>query len=461
MMPSIGTLVLAMFLAFIMLAIIITCANLIQWYGQQHSIKNGSSKEVRPGDLVVPADQFILLRVLLDEKGHASLSTFQFLLWTLVISFFYISLWFLHLLSGDLSPPPVIQAGLIELMGISVVIPLASKGVSEYKKFKPRKNGETYKEPDYASMLEEKGQPSLLRLQMFLWTIAAIVIFAGQFINSILTTPDLLGVGLPLVDPSLLYLMGLSQTGYLGSKAFSGTVTLGSSPTNEKEGKKHEPSPTVTAPVELVKQPLAIREVIPRSVKVKELVTILGSGFGIVADTLMFGQEQVQASSIKRWEDSRIEFVVPDWIVAGTYALRIISGGNTAGEQITVTAPSWARGLNEIDAEIKGAIWIDDPSQKNYRCPLIGYFVVGKRYHFFFEFEVKEGTPAWGRTQFKATFYVDGVKIRDLSVLPGYINGQNYGVFDYVFDDEKTYTIQIQGANKVEMKVDARRRKVV
>ena len=73
--------------------------------------------------------------------------------------------------------PPAPDSSLMTLMGISVVVPIASKGISEYKKLKPRNYSETYTEPDYASMLEEKGQPSLLRVQMFLWTLAALAIY--------------------------------------------------------------------------------------------------------------------------------------------------------------------------------------------------------------------------------------------------------------------------------------------
>lgn len=39
---------------------------------------------------------FFLLRVLLDKNNHASLSAFQFLCWTLLIAFLYLTLWFLH-----------------------------------------------------------------------------------------------------------------------------------------------------------------------------------------------------------------------------------------------------------------------------------------------------------------------------------------------------------------------------
>ena len=93
-------LIIAMVLALVLLAIIIFCANLIHGYGRQQAKSKAAAQKAGPENLVVPPDQFILLRVLLDENGHASLSTFQFLMWTLLISFLYIALWFLQVLSG-------------------------------------------------------------------------------------------------------------------------------------------------------------------------------------------------------------------------------------------------------------------------------------------------------------------------------------------------------------------------
>jgi hypothetical protein len=457
---TIGQMLVAMVLAFILLVLIIACANVIHWYGRQRTKSKASPQKAGPEDFVVPPDQFILLRVLADKDGHASLSTLQFLLWTLLIAFLYITLWFLQLLSGSTTAPPAIDPSLMALLGISLAVPITSKGISEYKRLKPRNEGETYREPDYGSMLEENGQPSLLRVQMFLWTIAALVIFTGQFLVAAFAPAAGIGsFGLPAIDPTLLFLMGLSQTGYLGNKAYSGTVTTnGKSTTPASSQRPPMSSSTTTPPATPVKQPLAIREVIPRSVQAKDPVTLLGSGFGMQKDTLTLGQTQIPETSITRWEDTRIDFVIPASVPAGACPIRVIAGGNAVGEQITVTAPTWAQDLNEIDAEIKGDIWIDDPSQRNYRCPPIGYFLPGKRYHFFYEFEVTPGTPAWGLTQFRASFYVDGVKIRNLSVLPGYINGQNYGVFDYVFEAEKTYRIEIRGCNTAGMDVPVKRR---
>ena len=443
---------LALGLSLILIAIIIAIANFIHWFGRQQAMKRAASQPFSLDNMIVPPKHFILLRVLLDKKDHASLSTFQFLAWTLLLSFLYVTLWFLQFLNGSTQIPPPIPETLMVLMGISVAVPITSRGITEYKRLKPRPGGETYSEPNYASMLEEDGRPSLLRLQMFLWTLAALAIFTGSFfIAALSTNASALTLGLPNIDPTLLFLMGLSQTGYLGNVAYSGTV---------KKTPETPAAPQVTTPVAEpvpVSQPLEIRDIIPRTVWHSDLVTVLGSGFGTNKDTLILGKDQIPIASIRRWENTRIEFSMPDTIPAGSYTLRVIAGGNSIEAQITVSSPPYTHRLHEIDADIKGEIWIDDPSRQGVTKPPIGYFVIGKRYHFFYEFIVPAGTPAWGLTQFRTEFYVDGIKVRDLSVLPGYINGYNFGVFDFVFDKEKTYKIEIVGSNKVSMDVEVKK----
>lgn len=318
-------LAIAMGLSFILIAVIIACANFIQWFGREQAIKRAASQPLTLEDVIVPPKHFILLRVLLDKDEHASLSTFQFLMWTLLIAFLYISLWFLQLHGGSTEAPPAIPDNLMALMGISVAVPIASKGIAEYKKLKLRPEGVTYTEPRYASMLEEDGQPSLLRLQMFLWTIAALVIYFAQFLVAASKLEPNAVLGLQQADPTLLFLMGLSQTGDLGSKAYSGTVKK-----TEPDVNKPAVAPPATADPGTARNILAIRETIPRTARPKELVTLLGSGFGIQKDTIMLGQERVPPESIGRWEDTRIEFTIPDTITPGNQNLRVIAAGNAA-----------------------------------------------------------------------------------------------------------------------------------
>lgn len=437
----------AMGCALILLVVIIACANFISWFGRQQAARRAAGKPLEINDLMVPLHHFILLRVLLDDKEHASLSSFQFLMWTLLISFLYATLWFLQFLNRIPGAPPDISPGLMVLMGISVAVPISSRVIDVYKKIKPREEGEEYKSPNYASMLEENGQPSLLRFQMFLWTLAALAIYSGLFVTGILQAGVEIGeFGLPPINETFLFLMGLSQTGYLGSKAFAGKVE----PTGKTGTKDMVSGPTATGtepPNATGAAPMSIREIIPRdTIRAKELVTILGSGFGREKDTIIFGEDRIDPLNITKWENERIEFTLPENKKPGVYPFRVVAGGASASGQITVSVPPLRRGFNNIDAEILGRIWIDDPTNKGLRVPPIGHFIPDNMYHFFFEFAVPPGTDPWGMTQFRAHFMVNGKEVADQSFMPGHMGGKNYGVFDYIFRDLGTFRIEIKGA---------------
>jgi hypothetical protein len=445
---------LAMGLSLILIAIIIACANFIHWYGRKHAIKRASSQPLSLDDLIVPPKHFILLRVLLDKNDHASLAAFQLLSWTLLISFLYIAIWILQLLNGSILAPSPIPESLMALMGISVAVPIVSQGITEYKRLKPRPEGETYIEPNYASMLEENGRPSLLRLQMFLWTLAAFAIFIGSFLTAALSAEaDPLTLSLPEIAPTLLFLMGLSLAGYLGSIAYSGTVKKTEPPAKPQQ--PAQPAAPAPAPAPVRAAP-GIREIIPRDVKPKGVLTLLGSGFGAQSDTIMIGEDRVPPASIGRWEEARIEFTVPETISPGSHNLRVISGGETVSGQISVGSPQEPQRLNEIDANIISDIWIDDPSQKGYKVPPIGHFIPDKRYYFFFEFDVPPGTPQWGMAQFRAKFFLDGGLVATRSFMPGVMNGQNYGIFDYLFPAEGKHHIEIAGSNTRTMDIEVK-----
>jgi hypothetical protein len=289
---------------------------------------------------------------------------------------------------------------------------------------------------------------------MFLWTIAAVVIYFWLFITAVFSAgPEAVSVGLPDIDPTLLFLMGLSQAGYLGSAAYAGTLEKSGAVTMNPPERIPATESVLTAATP------AIRETIPRSAGSKELVTLLGSGFGTKPDSLMIGQTNVSPEYIRRWEEGRIEFILPGTVSPGRHALVVTAEGNSARGEITVSTPAWVHeGIEKTAADIISEIWIDDPSQKGYRVPPIGYFIPDKRYYFFFEFAVPPGTPSWGRTEFQAGFYIDGKPVCEpRSFMPGYMNGKNYGVFDYRFESEGTFTIEIRGATAKTMNIIVKR----
>ncbi|HEX3001311.1 MAG TPA: IPT/TIG domain-containing protein [Methanoregula sp.] len=333
------------------------------------------------------------------------------------------------------------------LMGISVGVPIANRVIMDYKENKARPEGEEYKDPVYASMLEENGKPSLLRLQMFLWTLASLVIYFCYFIATATAAKDISTLALPPVNDSLLFLMGLSQAGYLGSKAFAGTLE------KDTSVPKSTVLPAAVAVPASAKRATAIHELIHGNVNPGDPVTILGSEFGRNKDTVMIGTDRVDPDLVKKWENSRIEFIVPEKTPPGKHALRVIAEGASTLTTLLINEPRLTRGQNNIPADIISDIWIDDPSQKGLKVPPIGYFIPENMYHFFFEYAVPAGTPSWGHTQFRARFLVDGVEVDDRSFMPGHLNGRNYGVFDYTFTELRDYTIEIRGASAKEMMI--------
>jgi len=435
--------------SFILIAVIIACANFISYFGRERAKERAISKSSRYEDFIVPLQHFILLRMLLDKREHASLSSFQFLCWTLLISFLYISLWFLQLLNEGTGAPPPIPESVLALMGISVAIPIASQGISSYKDHKPREKGETYVRPDYASMLEEEGRPSLLRFQMFLWTLASLVIYTGLFfvsVNSVPDIPTLIGLGLPDINTTLLFLMGISAAGYLGNQAYSGKI--------ERTEEPAQPQSDIPGTASAPNSPF-IREII---VDTNGLVTVLGSGFGLRKETIIIDENRVPDEAIVRWEAMRIDFTMPETVTRGTrHSLRVVVSGETASGQIPVSGRPGTARSREIDATITGDLWIDSPNERGYSLPPIGYFIPEKRYYFCFEFDVPPGTPQWGGPQFRAQFFIDGTLIDTRSFLPGAGSGKNYGTFDFVFTDEGKHHIEIRGTNVKSLDVEVKR----
>jgi len=434
-----GQLAIAMTGAIILVAVIIVIAILIHFYKKNQSKEGQESSDDEKKDLLKST---YLFWVIADKNGHGSLSKFQFLLWTVLIAVLYITLWFLQFLYGETAAPPAIPVQVMGLMGISIAVPIANQAIINYKINKYRPEGEKFNEPVFASMLEEEGKPSLLRLQMFLWTLASIVIYFIYFITKALSIDAVPGeLALPDIDPTLLYLMGLSQTGYLANAAYSGTV--------EKDKKTGEGTTGRSIQTTQKDQKLAleISETIPNIIRPKEILTIVGSGFGFKTDTLMLGNQKIEGNKIQRWDNSRIEFEIPENFNPGTYPVRIIAGGNSFEKIINISGEEWFKreGIELVPAEIISEIWIDDPGNKGYKKPPIGYFIPNKRYSFFFEFEVPPGTGAWD-TKFTAGFYIDGIKTGEKGkFLPGHLNGKNYGVFQHKFPKNGTYNIEIRG----------------
>ena len=302
--------------------------------------------------------EYTFIDIIYDAKGFPSLSKFQFLVWTIIISFLFAVVAFIRILSGTLDSPVVIPENLIYLLGISIgVIPVASyiskdkygeslktsnetemivnsKKQIEYledqleverARARGRRRKPSVQQPppysppkkrirkNFWTMLMEGGIPSLTKFQMFTWTWIAVGIYVltflriiGGFVSGTIT--DVSSVVLPDVSFTLVVLMGLSQGAYAGGKWVSPKT----------------PNITTISP--------------KTGIKTDDTVAVRGVNFGNVKNTITVGNEKVENTDIIEWVDTGIDFKVSAKIgkMAGTQKLEVLVGGKKAEDSITI-----------------------------------------------------------------------------------------------------------------------------
>lgn len=168
--------------------------------------------------------------IIREGDYYPSLARFQFILWTFVISFSIVSIYLLMLWNG-LYCWSAFPQNILALMGISAGVPIVSLIISREKYANTISGTLPCKEnlPGLSTMLLEGGKPTIGRYQMFLWTIMSVIVYLGLFISQINGINDMDGLKqlkLPDIDPSLLFLMGLSQATYLGAKSVARPVSF-------------------------------------------------------------------------------------------------------------------------------------------------------------------------------------------------------------------------------------------
>ena len=168
------------------------------------------------------------LEIIRDQDGYPSLSLFQFYLWTIVISFGFLSIYLIRIFEGVHAPPiEELPANILALMGISTMVPIVRHKMLSTNPLENKKNREKF-----SSILQDKkGKPTLSKFQMFTWTIISIIIYLAILFSTVsdISDPDVSDfeqeqcknnkyfcLTFPDIDPSLIVLMGLSQTAYLG-----------------------------------------------------------------------------------------------------------------------------------------------------------------------------------------------------------------------------------------------------
>lgn len=153
--------------------------------------------------------------VLMDKTTRTySLSKFQAFSWTIVLvgSYFYVGICqALFLRNGQI---PDFNPSLLALMGVSYGGLLGANSLGKTK------NERIDTEPQLSNLFTEGGMIDLTRLQLFCFTIISILIYLYT-----LYTTNVLD-GLPDLPATLLGLLGISQSGYLGGKLTGNKVSI-------------------------------------------------------------------------------------------------------------------------------------------------------------------------------------------------------------------------------------------
>lgn len=139
----------------------------------------------------------------------------MFMIILAVVLFSFFAIYLLRIFGGVSDPPQGgIPTNILALMGISVAVPIVSNYITKAKQIPPPQNRESL-----SAMLYEYDKPSLSRFQMFAWTWIGIIVYLFVLFSSVNKSLDQVqNLVLPTVDPTLVMLMLLSQTAFVGGK---------------------------------------------------------------------------------------------------------------------------------------------------------------------------------------------------------------------------------------------------
>ncbi|HJU78012.1 MAG TPA: hypothetical protein VJ599_00410 [Nitrososphaeraceae archaeon] len=257
-----------------------------------------------------------------DEDYYPSLAIFQFLIWTVIILFVIISIFFIKMLNGVYLFDETtynIPYNILILMGLSVTVPVASSYVSVVKYGKRTVSGAPPKQKPFGSMLAENGKPSLSRFQMFAWTWVSIIFYLVSFISqTYFTLYDVSTLKIPDVPGVFVILMGISQGAYVGGKI-------------------------------ALKQLFEVTSVIPANAKANTPfdLTIVGSNFGTFgADkdvtvwlyTTPKDMNPIKLGTLRPETDNRIAINQISVPTKGVYIVRVEKDGDfTTNDAATIT----------------------------------------------------------------------------------------------------------------------------
>lgn len=202
------------------------------------------------------------LGAFIGNRNTMSLSKFQLILWTVIVLSAYLTIVFERLRAGLVEVPYPLAVNidwrLWAMMGISVtsnyfsplilnnkaakdtptddvIAKTAAKYDLDVDKVKSASSGILYGNPDirlasFTDIFEgdEMGDTSyvdIAKVQMFFFTVVAIVSYEALVINTIMTLSPKEIVELPVLSEGFLAILGISHAGYLSSKTVTSTKT--------------------------------------------------------------------------------------------------------------------------------------------------------------------------------------------------------------------------------------------
>jgi hypothetical protein len=179
--------------------------------------------------VVALATHFHPMQIVMGEDGVPSTSKFQFFMWTAVAVFGYIAIFSLKPGAGDYVPLEPLPTNLLIAMGISATTAVGAKAIAS-------QGGPAAPAPTMVAtatspsgdqtiivaqaeklggiMLEDDGSPDLAKIQLVIWTFIAIAIYLFFVFQHVAADNR----QLPDIDRTLMILMGLGHSAYLGKK---------------------------------------------------------------------------------------------------------------------------------------------------------------------------------------------------------------------------------------------------
>ena len=272
-----------------------------------------------------------------------SLSVFQFLLWTFVLMFALIGVYFVRIFGGVSDPPQgPLPVYLLAIAGISVTTPIVSSLISSYRfssapSFEYGSQDESHeageeippptKRPAFGEMLRLNDKPALSRFQMFAWTWISIGIYLSVLFSVVdETSNSVWNLTVPDIDPTLVALMGLSQVAFLGLKTTGSTG-------------------------------IQLSKIFPLHAKPKQILSIFGKNFGEERQIVWIGTERQITSTDQEhlifWSGDRIDIRIPEDIPSGrSYQIMVVKGGASkiAKDMVHVQSSPSASGSTEPGA---------------------------------------------------------------------------------------------------------------